>query len=434
MESQSQQQMQQQAQQQAQKQSQKRSAQSLRETRNTLIQKYAQTGVSVKALAYMFSLSEQTIRTALQGITAVQAKQFSIEQLESARENIKKTLSQQGYTAGEIEYILGKGSLAQAETIRNLQEKIKYYKGLEFQYHTDIESLKQEKAKLNTDWQKKYEEQVLSTRTLLIGNESKVAELETEKEDLEQKLKAAKKENEGLSNRLKKEMATALNLGDKLLKAEKDNTFLEECQSRLEWENKELSNTIEDLTAEVENLKKEKQELSKQVAALTEAKGSLEQEKAKLGADWKKKYNDKLEELRPAYEKMNEANRGLLSANSELQKEKEDLLSQLRGLKQQLLEREKETAGIEAEFMKAVAENKNLTAEIEGLRQQETESCIKTRYTNSDIERMIEVYKQSRKNKSKTLEILHSEGIMISYRHLIRILQKRGFKSTKSRG
>lgn len=433
-----------QAQQQTQSQSvKKRSAQELRETRNKLIQMYAQKGISIKSLTYLFSLSEQTIRGVLQGTSVVQPKQASIEQLEAAREIIKKNLTQQNYTSGEIEFIVGKGSLAQAETIRNLQEQIKYYKGLEMQYHTDMERLKQEKDKVSADWQKKYDEQAIIARTFLASGSG-----------LEQKLKDAEKENGDLRKRLKDEMNLNLNLGDKLLEADKDNIFLKEGQSRLDGEIEELKKDIEDLTAKAQNLEQEKQEAAERAADLLEVKGSLEQEKqslssdiarlnkiigdltaeiqgleqekAKINADWTKMYNNKLEELQPVYEKLNQTNRRLLAKVSELEQEKEGLQAQVKGLEQQLLEAEQKVTGIETE-------KEELTAEIEGLRQKETESCIKIRYTDEDINRMVEVYKQSRRNKSKTLEILHNEGIMISYRHLIRILQKRGFKSTKSK-
>lgn len=429
---------------QQQMQSQKRSAQELRETRNKLICEGAEKGVSIKSLAYMFSLSEQMIRKVTQGVTFGKVQQASIEQLEAVREVIKKNLTQQNYTSGEIEFIVGKGSLAQAETIRNLQEQIKYYKGLEMQHHIDVERLRQEKAKVNADWQKKYDEQTIIARTLLARSpdlESKISGLEKEKEDLTGKIK-------GLEQKLKDEMEISLSLGDKLLKAEEDNVFLKEGQSRLDGE-------IKYLTADVQNLEQEKQALSEKVADLTETKGSLEQdnqtlsleiaklnkivgdltaeiqglkqEKAKLNADWTERYNDKLKELKPAYEKMNETNKGLLSKLLELEQEKGSLLAQVKGLEQQLLEAEQKVTGIETE-------KEELTAEIEGLRQQKankTNTSERIIYTEKQRKRMKRVFRDCNYNRAEALKVLHAEGIMVSYRHLGTIVE--GIKPKKQK-
>lgn len=99
-----------------------------------------------------------------------------------------------------------------------------------------------------------------------------------------------------------------------------------------------------------------------------------------------------------------------------------------------------EVAYYKQQAKKAEETSAGLREEIESLRAQQTQdsdedkdSHIKVKYTKNQKDRMAEVYKQTFRNKTKTMEILHQEGIDVSYRHLIRILQKRGFKSERKK-
>ena len=122
----------------------------------------------------------------------------------------------------------------------------------------------------------------------------------------------------------------------------------------------------------------------------------------------------------------------------ELQGKHKEIVEQSKELDEKLQGMEDEIASLLIVYQKALQNKKQ---EIERLKAEHTEvvqqadTAGKTRvvYTKEQKDRMAEVYKQTFRNKTKTIEILHQEGIDVSYRHLIRILQKRGFKSERKK-
>ena len=82
----------------------------------------------------------------------------------------------------------------------------------------------------------------------------------------------------------------------------------------------------------------------------------------------------------------------------------------------------KEIESLEAENARLIKRIEELEAKV----QEESAPVIKRRhYTEEEKERMVAVYRKYFRNAKKALEVLHGEGIEVSYRHLLRVLQER---------
>ena len=123
---------------------------------------------------------------------------------------------------------------------------------------------------------------------------------------------------------------------------------------------------------------------------------------------------------------LNAQNNRATVAEIEVQKLKEaneTLQNRIKRLEYEFSKKSSELDDISMMKVALEAENKILQEQIWNIEATTDRSLNK--YTTEEKDRMVKVFISCGRNRTKAIEILHSEGIMVSYKHLGRILTKR---------
>lgn len=239
--------------------------------------------------------------------------------------------------------------------------------------------------------------------------------------------KLAKKLLECISDSTPEFVDTELSLANEEIKLL--NEQIEELKSQLVSKDKLVDGYKKEVSKATKELESEKQNNNKVRLSLQNKISNKDDEIADLKEsllsvkESNKSLSVKYAETELLLKSQNQRATSAELVNADLQKriiELESLLSQQKDvncvLQSENEELKKEVAMLEADFDKiAFSDDEEDLASNKSL----------NKYTSEQKDRMIKVFIECGRNRTKAIELLHSEGIMVSYKHLGRILTKR---------
>lgn len=228
----------------------------LRKLRNDEIIKLAtKYGLSVKSLAYLFTLSESSIRqiTGDQLLSSKDAKKVSIDELDFWRSNKEKNLLSHGYSQDEVDYMFHKGSLVKDEETTKLRKQIKQ---LEIE-KSNMNKTLQYQIKQNESMSKGLENQKSKISSLESENKKfidKISELDSDVSSLMDKMLKLNNAKKELQSELRtcKSQLDSYKENNETLSSSLDSKETELCLYK--DNNKSLSSSLESKEQELQRL------------------------------------------------------------------------------------------------------------------------------------------------------------------------------------